>query len=554
MKSYLLSFLFLFTLVFGLAQSRIEGPFSLESEIFPQTERDYWLYIPEQYDPSKASCIIVVQDGLGRAKGWRLPAVMDSLIALGKMPVTIGIFVDHGRVVAADSLAYPRFNRSFEYDALGDRCANFLLEELLPEVKQSYNISEDPNDRAIAGASSGGICAFNVAWERPDQFSRVLSTIGTYVGLRGGDEFPTLVRKSEPRPIRVFLEDGSNDLNIYAGDWWVANQNMLSALDWAAYENHHIWGEGGHNSQGARKILPEALVWLWEGYPQRPQTHLDQYQGADILLEGEAWVPLFAERQHIGPIATNAQGELFFANLADSAIYKLESDGSASLFQEIGFRPASMSFGLDGKLYVADPASKRLFAFAGNNQARLIMREIAVDKIFASPKGLYFTEIGERDINLLALDGRTILKINTGAEVRALCLSAEQSFLNVALADQVFGYSFRVGKNGELSAGQAYIHYHIPYGQANARPQAICVDQNNFSYTSTNMGIQVADQLGRIQFIISTPSDRNQGLAFGGADLSQLYLVSNGKLYRRKLNRQGTQSSIKAQKPGEPRM
>ena len=184
---------------------------------------------------------------------------------------------------------YPRYNRSFEYDALGDRYSRFLLEELLPEVSQSYNISADPNDRSIAGASSGAICAFNVAWERPDQFRRVLSTIGTYVGLRGGDEVATLVRKTEAKPLRVFLQDGTQDLNIYAGDWWMANQNMLSALTWAGYEVNHAWGEGGgHDSKHAITILADALTWLWKDYSASVQTHKSMNQRINLLLEGEA--------------------------------------------------------------------------------------------------------------------------------------------------------------------------------------------------------------------------------------------------------------------------
>lgn len=554
MKSILLSCLLSGLMLTTFAQSRIEGPFSLQSEIYPQTERDYWLYIPAQYDPAKAACVMVVQDGLGRAEGWRLPQVLDSLIALGKIPVTIGIFVDHGKVPAIDSTAFPRYNRSFEYDALGDRYARFLLEELLPEVSKSYSLSNDPNDRCVAGASSGGICAFNVAWERPDQFSRVLSTIGTYVGLRGGDEFPTLVRKSEPRPIRVFLEDGSNDLNIYAGDWWMANQNMLSALQWAGYENHHIWGKQGHNSKGARKILPEALVWLWEGYPQGPSTHLDQYQGLDLLIEGEEWAPLFAERQNIDQLAVDARGTVFFTNLADSSIYYLNAQGQAVRFQQLGFRPSGISFGTEGRLYVANPAGKVVFAFEEADQAILVMQGIAVERLLASPKGLYFTQQNTPGIGLLAPDTKTIYPSNTGAIAGAMALSAEKTYLNVALADQVMGYSFRLSERGDLDAGQAYLHYHIPYGQATPQATAICVDQNNFSYTATNMGIQIADQLGRIQFIMQTPSKRNQALAFGGAALDQLYLVSDGMLYRRKVNRVGTQSASKAHKPAKPRM
>jgi enterochelin esterase-like enzyme len=159
--------------------------------------------------------------------------VFDKLIHEKHMPVTIGVFIMHGRVKAPNDNALDRFNRSYEYDGLGDNYARFLLEELLPDVEKktasdgrAIKLSQKGNDRCIAGSSSGAICAFTAAWERPDAFSRVFSAIGTYVGLRGGHQYSTLVRKYEPKALRVFLEDGSNDLNIYGGDWWMANQSL----------------------------------------------------------------------------------------------------------------------------------------------------------------------------------------------------------------------------------------------------------------------------------------------------------------------------------------
>ena len=157
----------------GVPQGKIEGPFTWKSDIFPGTVRDYWLYIPAQYDATKPACVFVVQDGLNRAKQWNVPTSLDNLIHKKQIPVQIGIFINPGVVPAPHENAQPRFNRSYEYDALGDRYARFLLEEILPEVGKSYNLSDDPNDRAIGGASSGAICAFNVAWERPDEFRRV---------------------------------------------------------------------------------------------------------------------------------------------------------------------------------------------------------------------------------------------------------------------------------------------------------------------------------------------------------------------------------------------
>ena len=227
----------------------IRGTFS-ESKIFPGTTREYAIYVPHQYKRSRAACLMVVQDGLKfiRDKGdWKLPIVFDNLIHSGEMPVTIGLFVEPGVVPAANENALARYNRSFEYDAIDDRYVRFLLSEMLPLVEKDYRISKLPDDRAICGSSSGGIAAFNVAWQRPDKFRRVCTTVGTYIGLRGAHEMSVMVRKAEPKPLRVFLQDGSHDLNIYCGDWWVANQGMLSALEFSGYEVNHVWGEGGHN-------------------------------------------------------------------------------------------------------------------------------------------------------------------------------------------------------------------------------------------------------------------------------------------------------------------
>ncbi|MEL7338357.1 MAG: alpha/beta hydrolase-fold protein, partial [Planctomycetota bacterium] len=274
----------------GVPQGEVVGPFEFnDSKIYPNTKRKYWVYVPQQYDPSTPACLMVVNDGLGRAKGWRLPTVMDNLIADGSMPVTIGVFIDHGRYDPGIKGVQPRFNRSFEYDSVGDRYANFLLDELLPKVGQSYSISDDPNDHAIAGASSGAICAFNVAWERPDQFRRVLSTIGTYVGLRGANEFPTLIRKCEPKPLRVFLQDGSGDLDIYAGGWWTANQAMLSALNFAGYEVQHVWGTGGHNGKHGTAIMPDAMRWLWKDHGTEIKRGQFDNVRIPVLIPGEHW-------------------------------------------------------------------------------------------------------------------------------------------------------------------------------------------------------------------------------------------------------------------------
>ena len=176
----------------GVPRGTVEKFTFADSKLFPGTRRDYWVYVPAQYDPARPACVMVFQDGSGYATtngAWRVPLVFDNLIAKTEMPVTIGVFINPGVVPAANSNSLPRYNRSFEYDGLGDRYARFLLEEILPEVGRKYNLATNGNSRAIAGASSGAIAAFTAAWERPDAFSRVFSTIGTYVGLRGGNDY-----------------------------------------------------------------------------------------------------------------------------------------------------------------------------------------------------------------------------------------------------------------------------------------------------------------------------------------------------------------------------
>ncbi|MFO7259095.1 MAG: alpha/beta hydrolase-fold protein, partial [Bacteroidota bacterium] len=242
------------------------------SKIFPGTTREISVYIPAQYTGNTPACVYVNQDGIQ----WNAPTVFDNLIASNEMPITIGIFVTPGRVPALDkAAAIDRFNRSFEYDGLSDQYARFLLDEVFPFVEQQktsdgrpIRLSRNGNDRAIGGSSSGAVCAFTAAWEYPEEFSRVFSAIGTYTGLRGADRYDILVRKYEPKPIRIFMQDGSNDLNIYAGDWWKANESMERALTFAGYDVKHVWGEGGHNNAHGTAVFPEAMRWLWRDYPK----------------------------------------------------------------------------------------------------------------------------------------------------------------------------------------------------------------------------------------------------------------------------------------------
>jgi hypothetical protein len=275
-------------------KGRLEGPFSFRSRIIANTVRRYWIFVPAQYTPDKPASVLVFQDGQRATNpegSLRVPVVLENLIHRKEIPVTIGIFITPGHTGDSypDDLGMSNPNhRAQEYDALDDTYARFLIEEMLPEVGKRYRLSEDPEQRMIGGTSSGAICAFTVAWHRPDAFRKVISMIGSYtsIGFKparagkplvpGGDLYPGLIRKSPIRPLKIFLQDGSNDLDNEHGNWFLANQQMLSALTWAnaeadrqqkpgpRYSLRHVWGDGAHSDQHGGALLPDILRWMWQ--------------------------------------------------------------------------------------------------------------------------------------------------------------------------------------------------------------------------------------------------------------------------------------------------
>jgi enterochelin esterase-like enzyme len=252
----------------GVPQGTVTKGAFTNTRIFEGTTRDYWVYVPRQYDSKSAANLIVFQDGGGYVRpdgAARVPVVLDNLIAKGELPVTIAVFVSPGSFAPMRPGGAARSNRSFEYDSVGDRYARFLIEEFLPEVLRDLNVSKDPAHRGIAGSSSGGVCAFTVAWERPDQFGRVLSSIGSFTNIRGAFVYPALVRKSKaaPRGVRVWLQEGEEDVNNLFGHWPLSNQDLAAALKFADYEHTLVMTGGGHSGQAAGALMPEAIKYLW---------------------------------------------------------------------------------------------------------------------------------------------------------------------------------------------------------------------------------------------------------------------------------------------------
>lgn len=285
-----------------VAHGRLEGPFEFRSQVITDTVRRYWIYVPVGYDAKTPPNLLVFQDGQRATNpegSLRIQNVLDNLIARGDIPPTLGVFVTPGNLSEhyPDNLGFGNPNhRPEEYDALTDDYGRMLLNELLPEVARSYSFSDLPRRRAIGGTSSGAIAAFTVGWNHPESFGKVISFIGSYtsIGMHpatvttpfvpGGDTYPGLIRKSPIRPLRIFIQDGSNDLDNEHGNWFMANQQMVAAIKWAnanadaapdkragpitqdqtaRYELNYVFGDGGHSDAHGGQVLPDVLRWMW---------------------------------------------------------------------------------------------------------------------------------------------------------------------------------------------------------------------------------------------------------------------------------------------------
>ena len=533
------------------------------SRVYPGTTREVTVYVPEQYDGHTPACVHVNQDGVQSDA----PRVFDRLIHEKKMPVTIGVFVKPGVVPAARAGALPRFNRSLEYDSLGGDYAKFLLDELLPavETKQAADgrklvLSKRGADRSIGGNSSGAICAFTAAWERPDAFSRVFSGIGTYVGLRGGHAYSTLVRKVEPKPFRVFLEDGSGDLDIYGGDWWIANQGLERSLAFAGYEVKHAWGDGGHNGKHAAEVFPAAMEWLWAGWPEPPGRGKGSPQLQEILLDGEDWRLVGAGYKFTEGPAANAQGQLFFNDVGNSKTYRVTPDWQAEVWLEDSHQGDGQNFAPDGRLVAASGADTAILAWSPDKQpTTLVQGWRGNDLVVNSAGGIYVTEPGwdgksPSKIHHLAPDG-TDTVVDTGLKFsNGLCLSPDQTLLYVADSRSHWVWSWQVRPDGTLAHKQRYYHLHVPDTADDSGADGMRVDRDGRLYVATRLGIQVCDQAGRVNCIIPTPNGKVSNLCFGGPDFDHLLATCGDKVYVRKVKTKGAPNFLPPTTPATPRL
>ena len=537
------------------------------SKIFPGTRREVSVYVPAQYRPDKAACVYVNQDGIQ----WKAPIVFDNLIHQKEMPITIGVFITPGQVKASnEETALDRYNRSFEYDGLGDAYARFVLEEILPEVEKRKTtdgrailLSKSGNDRAIGGSSSGAVCAFTAAWERPDAFSRVFSAIGTYVNLRGADRYPSLIRKYEPKPIRIFLQDGSNDLNIYAGDWWKANEMMARALTFAGYEVNYIWGEGGHNGQHGTAIFPQAMRWLWKDYPKPVSkgTSKNPFLN-DILVENTDWELVGEGYTFTEGTATNAAGEFFFQDFPNSKTYKVGLDGKLIALPIDSKRATGTAFGPNGKRYTAAGGNKQILSYDTQGNVQVVADTVASsnDITVAANGNIYFTAPDGRErpskLYLIRPNGEKVV-VDEGLKfANGLCLSPDQTQLYVTESASHWVWVYQIQADGKLANKQKFGWLHVRDEDENAWSDGLKCDRDGRIYVTSLTGIQVLDQLGRVNAILPVPLTKGQvsNLCFAGPNFDTLYITCRDKVYRRKVKVKGVNGFEAGVKPGKPRM
>lgn len=529
---------------------------TLTGKIYPGTTRDYWVYVPAQYQASKPAAVLVVQDGGGwvnETGRFRAPIVLDNLIHQGQIPVTIGVFVNPGVLPALTPDGQDRFNRSFEYDAMTDRYARFLVEDLLPAVGANYNLSADPNDRAIAGSSSGASAALIAAWHRPDQFSRVVSFIGSFTNLRGAQTLSSLIRKTEPKPLRIFLQDGRNDQSIYAGSWFRANEDIDMALTYAGYDHTFVIGNEAHNAVHGSAILPEALRWLWRDYPKRiakgvrPITpFVDATKSWELVSQGHT----FTE----GP-AVDREGNVVFTDTRGNRLWKIAVDGKVALFKDKPGVVSGLDFGADGKLYACRREPKQIVAWAADGTESVLADGVDCNDLAVTAKGeVYFTDpLGHR---LWYLDAaRNKRMVHEGIQFpNGVTLSPDQTMLMVADSSDRWVWSFQRTPDGSLIHGEPFHRLELADQTPRSSADGLTVDTEGFLYVTTNLGLQIVDPAGRVNAILNKPQPGPlSNVAFGGPNLDYLYVTAGDKVYRRQAARKGV-NAWTISKPPKPKL
>jgi gluconolactonase len=500
-----------------------------DSKIFPGTARTITVYVPAAYHGDKPACVYVGLDGLG----FNAATVFDNLIAQHAMPVTIGVGIAPGSVASASPPDNPRFDRSLEFDSLNDRLARFVLEEVLPGVERyptpdgrPIRLSTNPNDRAIGGGSTGAIAAFTVAWERPDAFRRVFSAIGTYVGMRGGEQYYVLVRKTEPKPLRIFMQDGVHDEwpgGPEMGDWWMSNQTMNRALEFAGYDVRHVWGAGTHNGSQAAAVFPDAMRWLWRDWPAPIQAQQSGNPVLKAILQpGAEWQ--IAADGCAPSIAANPRGQVFYSGGEINSGHSIECGEVAG----------ALAFGGDGKLYLTRAEGGVKVGDGG-----VVGDGLHIHGLTVRNNGDMYA-VTQDELWLIRAT-RDKVRLDEGLKgASGVALSPDGLWLFVAQGLSRNGLSYRVLTDGTVDARAPFYDFDVPNWADDSGAAGIGMDRDGRAYVATRMGVQIFDRNGRVSGVLPLPGNAAAtSLCFGGHDFDTLYVAGGGKVYRRKLHSVG---------------
>lgn len=532
-----------------------------ESQIFPGTTRDWAIYVPQQYKKTKPAALMIFQDGerLRAVKGrWSIPVVFDNLIARGDMPPTVAVFINPGHEKAKPRQGNKSSNRSFEYDNLGDRYVRFLSEEIIPEVEKEYNISTDPEMRAIGGSSSGAICAFTAAWERPDLFRKVYSNVGSFTNIRGGDAYPALIRKTDPKPIRVYLADTSGDLDNRFGSWPWANQRMASALEYMGYDVRFDWAEGySHGPDFASTRFSNAMKWLWRNEKHQPVLDTSDDLAGDLtllnlLIPGESWEVAADNLGFADGLCSDAAGNLYYSDMRAPAVYRLDV-GSGKQTEIAKESLSGLEFGPDGLLYGCQGAKNQVISInAKTGEVRTVAAGVKPNDLAITKDGFVFiTETGARQVTRIDIATGDATPVDQGIDSpNGITLSNDGGTLAVSGYGGEHAWMFRVNSDNTLDAkmpsitmrrvidadGEFQFNEPPPYVD-HARGDGMAVDRKGRYYITTDVGVQIFDPTGRPCGVLPKP-DPSQPLTsciLAGRGQSTLYIAQGKTIYRRKL-------------------
>jgi enterochelin esterase family protein len=545
----------------GVPQGTVESMPPWESKIFANTIRDWAIYVPAQYDPQQPAALMVFQDGerMRNTSGrWRIPTVFDNLIARGEMPPTIAVFLNPGHDQSKPRRGNKSSNRSFEYDSLGDRYARFLLQEILPVVESKYNVSADPAMRAIGGSSSGAICAFTVAWERPDQFGKVYSNVGSFTHLRGGNVYPAWVRKTEPKPIRVYMADTSGDVDNAFGSWPIANQRMASALQYMGYDVRFDWAEGyAHNADFGSSRFPDAMKWLWRNETHQPKIDTSDDLGGDytlldLLIPGEGWQVVAEGLGFADAPCGDSEGNFYFCDMRAPAVYRVQAgNGKPTLIAEQAV--SGLMFGPDGLLYGCQGKQRRVISIDPRTGAvATIADQVIPNDLAVTDDGyLFITETRAQQVTRINIANGETTVVDTGiTRPNGIALSNDGGTLAVSDHGGTHTWTFRVNPGGKLDAkmptmpmrlpidpdGEFRFNEPPPYKQE-SRGDGMAVDKAGRYYVTSALGVQVFDPTGRPCGLLPTPDPTKPltSCTLAGPNDDVLFVTNGSTVYRRKL-------------------